>query len=562
MPLDHARINNRFVRRRQALPRPVQHAIIGLAPRCVTLMCSPRRIPFSLGASIFALASFPLWAMSNGAIGRGPSPRWVAPFRVSSEIRLSIEGVSAHLATSQAGQATGVGTAPTAPAPPRAADEAWNDSAGSLAAKIMEHVTAGNALALTVKNASSLGDDDVFRVRRALRTQLRSQHARLAAGKQAKVDVQVTLSENAEGYLWIAELHDHSLPSAAGGEVRTAVVMVSVARPRAEDRRSPAEPLSIRKVRIYEQAAPLLDVAMLDSPSGGQADANTHTPAARILVLSLDSVSVYEKGQGLDSTGKNSPSWRLVQSAAMTRVRPWPRDARGRIVVHGDSVFEAYLPETKCTGSLAPALTFECHDSDDPWPLVLADRTATPSEPVAEAGPAAYFTPDRNFFDGRIKLDDGSEVRTTPFSTLVIMTAKGAAHAGLPAPGGRVPPGATAIPGWVLGGLDGGAQLLAGNLQPVANVGGWGSQMVGLQSGCGSGWQILATQARDLNQADAVQGYEITDRKPVPVSSAAEFAGPVMELWPMADGSQAIAISRNLQTAAYEAFRLSILCSE
>jgi len=72
----------------------------------------------------------------------------------------------------------------------------------------------------------------------------------------------------------------------------------------------------------------------------------------------------------------------------------------------------------------------------------------------------------------------------------------------------------------------------------------------------------LATQARDLNQADAVQAYEFTDRKPVPVSSAAEFAGPVVELWPMADGSQAIAISRNLQTAAYEAFRLSILCSE
>jgi hypothetical protein len=96
----------------------------------------------------------------------------------------------------------------------------------------------------------------------------------------------------------------------------------------------------------------------------------------------------------------------------------------------------------------------------------------------------------------------------------------------------------------------------------VANIGGWGSQIVGLQSGCGGGWQLLASQARDLNETDAVQAYEIVNRKPVPVSTPIEFGGPITELWPLADGSEAIAISRNLQTADYEAFRLSVSCGQ
>jgi hypothetical protein len=118
------------------------------------------------------------------------------------------------------------------------------------------------------------------------------------------------------------------------------------------------------------------------------------------------------------------------------------------------------------------------------------------------------------------------------------------------------------VQGWILSGLDGRAQLLNSNTEPVANVGGWGSQIVGLQSGCGAGWQVLASQGRDLNEPDAVQAYEIVNRKPVPVSTPVEFAGPITEMWPLVGGSAAIAISRNLQTAAYEAFRLSVSCGQ
>jgi hypothetical protein len=453
---------------------------------------------------------------------------------------------------------------PGAASPAPTAAEAWNDAAGVLAAKILQHVTAGNALALTVKNISSLGDDDVAQIRRALRTQLRNQHARMATGKQARVDVQVTLSENTEGYLWIAEIRDHTSPTAPTEDAAaTAVVMVSVARPRLDERQSPPEPLSIRKTRVYQQLEPMLDVVLLDTPPAGSASAPMPAGgAARILVLGLANVSLYEQAETSDTGGKSVRQWRSKESAPLARLRPWPRDARGRIIVRPDGLFDAYLPGTKCTGALEPILTLECHESDDPWPLIGGAREGNSGNSSATLGAAAYFTADRNFFDGRIKLDDGGEVKMFPFLAAVIIPRNAAAHAGLPVVSARVPPGATVVPGWVLSEPDGRAQLLNSNAKPVADVGGWGSQIVGLQTGCGVGWQVLASQARDLKETDTLQAYEIVNRKPVPVSTPVEFAGPITELWPLADGSEAIAIARNLQTAAYEAFRLSVSCGQ
>jgi len=444
---------------------------------------------------------------------------------------------------------------------------------------------SGNTLALTVKNISSLGDDDVVQVRRALRTQLRSQRARLAGSKPASVDVQVTLAENTEGYLWIAEIRDQSSPGAQGEDAaRNPVVMVSVARRNQEDRQPAAEPLTIRKTRVYQQADPMLDVALLNNPSVGPAGSPVSAgAAARILVLGLDSVSLYEQGETSPTGGKSLWPWRPKQSAPLTRLRPWPRDARGRITVRPDGLFDVYLPGTKCSGALEPALTLECHESDEPWPLAgrewegssassaasidteagTGPSTGAGTAPGTEIAPAAYFVADRNFFDGRVKLDDGREMKTPPFFGIVVMPRSGATHAGLsPEASAGLKPGATGAPGWVLSGLDGRAQLLNSNAEPVANVGGWGSQIVGLQSGCGAGWQVLATQSRDFNDLDAVQAYEIVNRKPVPVSTPIEFAGPITELWPLSDGSEAIAISRDLQTGAYEAFRLSVSCGQ
>ena len=495
------------------------------------------RISFSIGAPILALVLL----LATGVCG---TP--------------AVAAQASNPVTASPGART-----PGAPSLVPTVAEVWGDAAGALAAKILEHVTTGKTLALTVKNSSSLGDDDVAQVRRALRTQLRNQHARIAGSKQARVDVQVTLSENTEGYLWIAEMRDHSFPNAPSEDAASPVVMVPVARQRPDESQAINEPLSIRKTRVYQQPDPMLDVALLDNPSAGSAiSAVPGRAAARILVLGLASVSLYEQAEASDTNGKNVRQWRAKESAPLTRLRPWPRDTRGRIIVRADGLFDAYLPGTKCTGAVEPALNLECHASDDPWPLRGGEREGDSANSGAALGPAAYFMADRNFFDGRIKLDDGGELKMLPFLAAVVMPRNAATHAGLPSLADRVPPGATVVPGWVLSEPDGRAQLLNSNAKAVADVGGWGSQIVGLQTGCGAGWQVLASQARDLNETDALQAFEIVNRKPMPVSTPVEFAGPITELWPLADGSEAIAIARNLQTAAYEAFRLSVSCGQ
>jgi len=517
------------------------------------------RIPFSIGAPILALVLLLLNSANTTTPARSADLFWnsaVRP-RLATKSRGPRDQVRATFASLGASQSP----SPASPAP--TVDEAWNEAAGALAAKILDHMASGNALALTVKNISSLGDDDVAQVRRVLRAQLRGRGAHLAGSKPANADVQVTLSENTEGYLWIAEIRDSSSPNSLGEGTGSPVVMVTVARRNLGEHQPTTEPLSIRKTRVYQQSDPMLDVALLDNqPTGPASSPVPGGEAARILVLGLESVSLYEQAETPETGGKGVRRWRPMQSAPVTRLRPWPRDARGRIIVRPDSRFDAYLPGTKCSGSLEPVLTVECHESDEPWPLFGGEREGNSANSGAVVGPAAYFAADRNFFDGRVKLDDGGEMRTLPFLALVVIPLNAATHAGLPALPGRVSPAATGAPGWVLSGLEGRAQLLNSNAEPVMDVRGWGSQIVGLQTGCGSGWQVLASQAGDLNIPDAVQAYEIVNRKPVPVSSPIEFAGPITELWPLADGSRAIAIARNLQTGTYEAYRLSVSCGQ
>ncbi len=114
----------------------------------------------------------------------------------------------------------------------------------------------------------------------------------------------------------------------------------------------------------------------------------------------------------------------------------------------------------------------------------------------------------------------------------------------------------------LLAGLDDRAELLSLNAESVAKIGGWGSALVSLQTACQSGSLVLANRAGDSSEADAVQAYEIVNRKAEAASAPVEFSGPVTELWPVADGSAAIAISHNLKTGTYEAFRLSISCGQ
>ncbi len=387
----------------------------------------------------------------------------------------------------------------------RAADH-WKQSAGELAKIIVAQIGSPTTLALTMHNTSTLTESDAGAIRQVLRLQLRSQGFRFARADRAKAEVGVTLSENADGYLWIAEIRS--------GNSR-AVRMVTVPRVPPPPASSTPEPLSVRKAFIFEQEEPILDFALLGPDMFG---------VAHLLLLEPEQISLFKKPAG---------SWEPERSIAISYSRPWPRDVRGRLVTHGDQGFDAYLPGVKCVGAVYPELNADCHESNKPLPL--------DSEASAEG--SARFVADRNFFEGRVALGLAREMSLAPFYSAAEIPGRGE-------------------PTWALAGVDGEVRLIEKGAEPVATWEGWGSSLVSLRSSCGRGWQLLATKPGDGTEPDAVQAFEVSGRRAFPASAPVEFPGPVMEMWPSNDGAAAEAISKNLKTGRYEAFMLSVYCGQ
>jgi hypothetical protein len=425
------------------------------------------------------------------------------------------------------------------------AGDTWTKAAGELAEKIVARAAPQTTLALSVRNVSSLGDDDVTRIRRALRSELRNCKIRLTTNQQIAAEVQVTLSENVEGLVWVAEIQN--------GAARD-VAMVAVPRPPTDAPRLPAELLVVRITRIYQQPEPMLDVVPLTN-SSNEGSGQAAPSVAKLLVLDAGAVSLYEKGPTHDKPAETDRStWQLKASMPFSRQRPCPRDPRGRLIVRTDNQFDVYLPGAKCTGTLEPPVV-QCQEGDEPWPL--------------GAHVSAFFTPDRSYYDGRIRLEDGHEIKAPPFFAAVMAPANaaGATHvaagAGLkPGPMTGVTLGGAAATTalLLLAGLDGRVQLVDREGGSITNLEGLGSVIAGVQTGCRSGWQILAAGAGDWSQPDSVQAYELINHKLLEASSPSEFAGPVTELWPLANGSEAMAIAHSLKTGQYEAYRVSMAC--
>jgi hypothetical protein len=387
----------------------------------------------------------------------------------------------------------------------RAADH-WKQSAGELAKIIVAQIGSPTTLALTMHNTSTLTESDAGAIRQALRSELRSQGFRFARASRAKAEVRVTLSENADGYLWIAEIR-----SGDSSRVR----MVSVPRVPPPPASSTPEPLSVRKAFIFEQEEPILDFALLGPDMFGL----TH-----LLLLEPERISLFKKPGG---------SWEPERSISISHAKPWPRDVRGRLITHGDQGFNVYLPGVKCAGALQPELSAECHESQDPWSLNPGIGNET----------GAHFVADRNFFEGRVALGTDQEISLLPFYSAAEIPGR-------------------AGPAWAFAGVDGQVRLIEKNSEPVATWEGWGSSIVSLRSGCGKGWQLLVTRPGDGTEPDAVQAFEVSGRRAAPVSAPVEFPGPVMEMWPSNDGAAAEAISKNLKTGRYEAFTLSVSCGQ
>ena len=377
----------------------------------------------------------------------------------------------------------------------------WSTPEQELARKIAA-VTGPGTVCLEVVDRASLNKKDVDEITRGLRVQLETLGLRIVKPEQAAATVQVSLSENLQSYVWVAEIHQ-----GAGG---FAVTMVSALRPDPPTFVREPAPLTIRKIPLWSQEERILDVAVLEESSG----------PSHLAVLDPNTVTLYRFTDG---------RWQKEQAMEITHSRPWPRDMRGRLVLRQDHLLDAYLPGVLCQSSSNAPLTLTCRASDEPWPL---------SNQFALGG---FFAANRNFFTGVLSPGIGKQTSTGKYYSA----------APIPRPNYTL---------WMFATVDGQVHLLDGITEQTARWS-WGSDLASVKTACGSGWQILATRAGD-NSGDSISAYELPDREPIPVSQAVDFAGGVMALWTEAKGSTVVAVSRNAGTGTYEAFRLAITCGQ
>ena len=376
----------------------------------------------------------------------------------------------------------------------------WSTPINQLAQKIVADTGPG-AVSLELVNRSSLNKSDLDAIRSALTGQLSSAGVRLVRREQASVVVQVSLSENLQNYVWVAQVQQGS---------DSKVEIVSVAR---VDTPAPIhEPvqLTIRKILAWSQEERILDVAVID------------TSPPHVIVLDPSKIAVYGLQQG---------QWQPEQTLPISHSRPWPRDLRGRIVLRPDHLFDAYLPGVVCASTASP-ISVTCRERDDPWPLG--------SE---QAGMSAFFSPTRNFFTGALAPGVGKDRTVTPF------------YSAAPVPREKY-----AL--WLFAGVDGQVLEVDGMNNQVLARSNWGSDIAALKTSCGSGWQVLATSAGDGTAPDTIRAYEFPDRDPVAVSLPAEMNGTITSLWTESGGNSVMAVSRNPETGKYEAYRLAIACGQ
>ncbi len=374
----------------------------------------------------------------------------------------------------------------------------WAGAEELLAGKIVSAV-GQKTMAVEVSNRSSLNTATADDIRRGLLTRLAALGVRFVNAEQAAASVHISLSEDLRSYVWVAEIRQ--------GANEPSVVMVSLPRP---DMPSvePEAAMVLRKIPLWSQQERILDLGFIEGNP------------ARMAVLDSNGVVLYRLQDN---------RWQQEQSLPVAHSRPWPRDLRGRLILRKDHLFDVYLPGVFCRSAAGTAPAMTCYDSDDPWPIGTDLFSLN-----------ASFTATRNFFSGAFSPGMGQLTTAPPFYTAAAL-----------------PRDKNAL--WLLAAVDGQVHLLDGITDQVAGKLGWGSDIAAVRSGCGSGWQVLATGIGE-GPSDVVRAFEVPDRAPIAASPPLEIQGSVTALWTESGGAGAVAVVRNSETGRYEALRLTLAC--
>jgi len=373
----------------------------------------------------------------------------------------------------------------------------WHDPVTQLAAKITGSTGPG-VVGLEINNRSSISSADVEEIRRELTASLTTSGVRVWQPDQAAANIKLTLSENLQEYVWVAEIQ--------AGASDAKVLLVSTPRTSFAVAAANAPAVTIRPTPLVSQTDPILDVAI----------AENNPP--RIIVLGRTAVTIQEFA---------NQHWSIVQTLAITSPTPLPRDARGRIFLRKDRLFDAYLPGLICHSTNSAPLAMSCAPSEDPWPLQAQ-------------GLSAFFSPARNFFPGALTPGIGKQNSAPPFYSAA-----------------AVPRANYSL--WIFAGLDGQVHLLDGINQQVLGKVHWGSNVAAVHPTCRPDALVLA-DAADSEPAESVQAFEFADREPAPVSPKLPINGSITALWSTPSAESAIAVYKNSSTGNYEALQLTLDC--
>jgi hypothetical protein len=374
---------------------------------------------------------------------------------------------------------------------------AADDPAGAareLARKTAAFAGRGAAVTVTWRNLSSQ-ESAASQARTAFEDSL--QDFGLHLGDPAPVvEAHLTVSENSAQFLLVEE--------AAKGDERQ--VWIAYWKRGAATATLPAG-LTLEKKLLWEQAEQILDVAF---------------PPAGMLVLSPASLTLYTR---------NGQQWQPQRSVPLSPARPWPADLRGHLRVKGTG-FQALLPGMECDGTTDPALSADCHTSEQAWVLESGSRALL----------LANFAATRNYFDGRVTTQSGQHKSVVPFFSAASVESQGRTW-------------------WLLAAIDGRVQIFDSALDAAGTSSAlWGSDIAGIDAHCGAGSQVLATRAGDRGQPDSIQAFTLADRTPQPLTEPADFPGPVLALW-TSGGSAATAVVKDLRSQQYSAYAVTVVCA-
>jgi hypothetical protein len=382
----------------------------------------------------------------------------------------------------------------------------WDQPAASLAEQIATILGPGQAH-LTLHNLSTIPSQDLPAIRSQLEQDLRA-HGITSSSDEAANLLRITLSENSRERLWIAEIVE-------GNETRVVMVRFALAR---QSPPQPASGITLHKQLIVTSREPVL--AALETQSG-------------LVTLEPERIRVYAHSP----TGWNQP---IV--FPISQKRPLARDPRGILMASADGLaFEAQVPGAHCDGAYTGVMAgapwkIDCHESDDPWPIGAPSINAPPLK--------AFYNATRDYFTGIVAPSRGIDLPA-------FYSAAWLPHAAT-----------TAL---LINTTDGKLQIVDnGSTAPVAGARDWGSDFAAIQSGCGSGTQIVASGSGSAVQ-DSLRAYEIPALEATPASAALTVDGSITALWTAPGGKSIVAIVRNSpqqgQPFQYEVDRVTATCN-